>query len=453
MWKTFTPSTTFHGSFDPAFLELPAEVLVTSMQEHQRYFPVYERDGGRLLPYFMAVRNGLTAHLDNVRHGNEKVLRARLADARFFWDEDRRCPLEDRLDGLKAVVFQEQLGSQYVRTERIVWLAEHVADVLGYDVETRNRVVRTARLCKCDLVTQMVAEFPELQGAMGREYARAQGEDPLVATGIFEHYRPRGAGDTLPQSPTGIAVGLADKLNTLAGFFGLGLIPTGSADPFALRRAAQGVTAVIVARGLRLSLAAMLDAALAGYALFDDAVRTQAKRELLTFFGARLDGVMKERGVRYDVVDAVLAAGYDDMVDALARADALHNSLSHPEFAAVTSAFKRIANIARQAGPDAASTGGTTREAISAGMTEPVEAALWQAFTGLQAEAEAALNAGDYKQFYALVTRLKQPVDTFFDEVLVMDPDPEVRHRRLTMLREIAGLLTRPADLAKLAVG
>ncbi|HKC74768.1 MAG TPA: glycine--tRNA ligase subunit beta [Chloroflexota bacterium] len=443
----------FHGSFDPAFLELPADVLVTSMQEHQRYFPVHERDGGRLLPYFIAVRNGLDAHLENVRHGNEKVLRARLADARFFWDEDRRCRLEDRLDTLKAVVFQERLGSQYLRTDRIVWLAEAVADALGYDAATRNKIVRTARLCKCDLVTQMVAEFPELQGVMGREYARAEGEDPLVATGMFEHYLPRGAGDALPGSPTGVAVGLADRLNTLAGFFGLGLIPTGSADPFALRRAAQGVTTVIVERGLRLSLEPLLDAALGGYTLFDEAVRTQAKRELLTFFGARLDGMMKERGFRYDVVDAVLAAGYDDMVDALARADALHSSLSHPQFAAVTGAFKRIANIARQAEPEARSTGRTTRETIAAGVMEPAEAALWQAFTALQAEAEAALNAGDYKRFYALVTRLKQPVDTFFDEVLVMDPDPAVRRRRLAMLRDIAALLTRPADLAKLAVG
>jgi glycyl-tRNA synthetase beta chain len=313
--------------------------------------------------------------------------------------------------------------------------------------------VRTARLCKCDLVTQMVAEFPELQGVMGREYARADGEDPVVATGIFEHYLPRGAGDALPESPTGVAVGLADRLNTLAGFFGLGLMPTGSADPFALRRAAQGVTAVIVERGLRLSLETVLDAALGGYTQFDEAVRTKANGELLAFFGARLEGVMKERGVRYDVVDAVLAAGYDDMVDALARADALHRSLSHPQFAAVTGAFKRIANIARQAEREAPSTGATPRDVISAGVMEPAEAALWQAFTGLQAEAEAALNAGDYKRFYALVTRLKQPVDTFFDDVLVMDPDVEVRHRRLAMLRDIAALLTRPADLAKLAVG
>src|SRR5207248_9017114 len=183
------------------------EVLVTSMQEHQRYFPVYEhRDDGRLLPHFVAVRNGLEAYLENVRHGNEKVLRARLADARFFWDEDRRCRLEDRLDALKAVVFQEKLGSQYLRTDRIVRLAEQIADGLCYDAATRDRVVRTARLCKCDLVTQMVAEFPELQGVMGREYARADGEDLLVATGIFEHYLPRGAGDALPESTPGIVV-------------------------------------------------------------------------------------------------------------------------------------------------------------------------------------------------------------------------------------------------------
>ena len=443
--------TAFYGRFDPDFLDLPEDVLVTSMRAHQRYFPVYARADGLLLPVFIAVRNGGDASLDKVRHGNEKVLRARLSDARFFWDEDRRRRLDDRLDGLKRVVFQERLGSQYLRTERIVWLAEHIAAMLGYDAATHAVVSRTAWLCKCDLSTGLVGEFPELQGVMGRAYARAQGEEESVATGIFEHYLPRGADDALPESPTGVAVGLADRLNTLAGFFGLGLAPSGSADPFALRRATQGVTAIVVGQRLRLSLGALLDAALAGYARFDEATHAGTKDDLLRFFRARLEGAMKERGLRYDVVEAVLAVGYDDMADAVARAEALDRALRTPVFAAVTGAFKRIVNIAAKAesaGVDEDSAAGIDVDALDA-----AEAALWQAFLDVRADAERVLASEDYAQFYRLVAALKGPVDAFFAQVLVMDPDPAVRRRRLAMLRDIAALLTRPVDLGKLVMG
>ncbi len=443
--------TAFDGRFDPAFLELAEDVLVTSMRTHQRYFPVYARADGLLLPAFIAVRNGGDVSLDNVRHGNEKVLRARLSDARFFWDEDRRRRLDDWLDGLKQMVFQERLGSQYLRTERIMWLAESIADMLGYDAATRAAVSRTAWLCKCDLSTGLVGEFPELQGVMGRVYARAQGEEEPVAAGTFEHYLPRGTDDALPESPTGVAVGLADRLNTLAGFFGLGLTPSGSADPFALRRAAQGMTAIMVGRRLRLSLSALLDAALAGYARFDEATRAGTKDDLLRFFRARLEVAMKERGLRYDVVEAVLAVGYDDMADAVARAEALAYGLRTPLFAAVTGAVKRIVNIAAKAesaGADGDSAAGTDVDAL-----EPAEAALWHAVVDVRADAERALASEDYARFYQRVAALKGPVDVFFEQVLSMDPDPVVRRRRLFMLRDIAALLTRPADLGKLVMG
>jgi len=431
----------FHGRFDRAFLELPEDVLVTSMRAHQRYFPVYGGDDGRLLPAFIAVRNGDDAFLENVRLGNEKVLRARLSDARFFWNADRRERLEDRLERLKGVVFQERLGSQYLRAERIAWLAEAVSGALGYDAETRAMVARTAWLCKCDLTTGMVGEFPELQGIMGREYARAQGEDGAVAVGLAEHYLPRGGGDSLPGSPTGIAVGLADRLNTLAGFFGLDLAPTGSADPFALRRAAQGATAIVVGRGLRLGLDGLLDTALAGYAGFDEGARARAKENLSQFFYARLEGLLRERGLRRDVVEATLAAGYDDMTDAVSRASALEQSLRAPEFAAVTGAFKRIANIAGKADTaDTAGAGGGVSAAIGIdpGALEPAEAPLWRAFTEVQAEAEGALAAEDYAGFYRLVTGLRGPVDTFFERVLIMDPDPKVRRRRRDCVIDVA---------------
>ncbi len=443
--------TAFDGRFDPAFLELPEDVLVTSMRAHQRYFPVYARADGRLLPAFIAVRNGGDAFLDNVRHGNEKVLRARLSDARFFWDEDRRQRLDDRLDGLKQMVFQERLGSQYLRTERIVWLAEPIANALGYDVATRAAIARTAWLCKCDLSTGLVGEFPELQGVMGRAYARAQGEEESVAAGIFEHYLPRGADDALPESPTGVAVGLADRLNTLAGFFALGLTPSGSADPFALRRAAQGVTAIVVGQRLRLSLSALLDAALAGYARFDEATRADTKDDLRRFFRARLEGAMKERGLRYDVVEAVLAVGYDDMADAMARAEALAHGLRTPEFAAVTGAVKRIVNIAAKA--ESAGADGDSAAGTDIGALELAEAALWHAVVDVRADAEHALASEDYARFYQRVAALKGPVDVFFEQVLIMDPDPVVRRRRLITLRDLAALLTRPADLGKLVMG
>ncbi len=445
-WLVEQP-TAFEGSFSPAFLDLPAEVLVTSMREHQRYFPVYAVDGDALLPHFIAVSNGAADCLATIRRGNEKVLRARLSDARFFWDEDRRHRLEDRLELLKAVVFQQQLGNQYERVQRITALAVHIAGILGYDDQTSALVLRTAELCKCDLITQMVFEFPELQGKMGRAYALAQGEDPAVAAGIAEHYQPRGADDDVPRSPTGRAVGLADKLDTLAGFFGLGLIPTGSADPFALRRAAQGVIAIIAEHRLRLSPGPLIDAALAGYARFGDATRQRAAAELLQFMQARLEGMMKEHGLRYDIVDAVIAVG-SDVVSALDRATALATSLNEPSFTAVAAAFKRIANMLSKD----QSTKSATPNDVDGTLLTPPELVLWHAFTSLRAEAEAALEAEEYGQFYRLAAQLKDPVNTFFDEVLVMDPNPALRLNRLALLRQIARLLNRPADLSRLVI-
>lgn len=437
----------FAGRFDPAFLEVPAEVLVTSMREHQRYFPVYDRPGGKLLPYFIAVRNGLDEGLENVIRGNEKVLRARLADARFFWDEDRKQRLEGRLPALRQVVFQEKLGSQYERVQRIERLAAYLAGALGLSAADRERAVRAAHLCKCDLVTHMVFEFPELQGVMGKHYALHDGEDPQVAEAIYEHYLPRAAGDDLPQTPAGIAVALADRLDTLAGYFGLGLIPTGSADPFALRRAAQGVVAIVTGRGLRLSLEALLDQALTGYPQFDHAARTRAREALLEFFRARVETQLRERGLRHDVVDAVLAAGFDDLADAVRRAEALSASLEDPEFAAVTGAFKRVANLALKNAAEAA-------PAVDPALLEPgAEFDLWDAFQAMRAEAEEALARGEYLDFYRISRRLKEPVDAFLDTVRVMVEDEAVRNNRLALLKAVAELLSRPADLAKLAVG
>ncbi|MFO7172741.1 MAG: glycine--tRNA ligase subunit beta [Bacillota bacterium] len=440
----------FHGNFDPAFLEVPQEVLVTSMREHQRYFPVYDREDGRLLPYFIAVRNGGEEHLETVRRGNERVLRARLADARFFFEEDRKRPLESRLKDLKQIVFQEKLGSLYDKVQRLRALARQIGEALGFGEADLARCDRVATLAKCDLTTHVVYEFPELQGVMGREYARLEGEDPEVTAGIFEHYLPRFAGDRLPGTAPGTVVALADKLDTLAGFFLLGLIPTGSQDPYALRRAALGVTAIVTEGELRLSLSWLLDAALAGYGdAFTPEERSRAKAALLDFFRVRLEGLLREQGHRPDVVDAVLAAGMDDMVDLLRRAEALTRSLQEPEFAAVTTAFKRVANLAVKA----AEHGAAEAEVDPSLFAEEPERELWQTFGDLREAAEAALAAGDYLGFYRLAVRLKAPVDAFLDRVLVMAEDPALRRNRLAMLRAIGRLLTRPADLGRLSVG
>lgn len=454
----------FSGSFDPDYLEIPAEVLVTSMRNHQRYFPVYDQAGGRLLPHFIAVRNGLDEHLDNVRKGNERVLRARLADARFFFSEDRKTTLADKVEKLRDIVFQEKLGSLYQKVGRVRELAGWLAGALQLDAADADRCGRTAWLCKADLATAMVYEFTELEGVMGREYAVRDGEDPEVAAGIHEHYLPRFAGDSLPARATGIVAGLADRLDTLAGFFSIGLIPTGSADPYALRRTAQGAVLIITEAELRLPLAALVDQALAGYTQLDAATRAATRSELLGFFRARLEGLLKERGSRYDVVDAVLAAGFDDPVDLLLRAEALARLMEQPEFTDVFIAFKRVANLGARAG-EAFVDLPETRQGLADGtfrwadvvqpelFAEPAERALWQAVARLREPLQAALAAGDYAGFYEQVARLKAPVDGFLDGVLVMDENPGVRRNRLALLRAVAEVIGGPADLGRLAVG
>lgn len=433
----------FAGAFDPGYLRIPSEVLVTTMREHQRYFPVLGSDD-QLLPRFIAVRNGILDHIDIVRAGNEKVLRARLADANFFYEEDRKVPLEERLQALKNVVFQEKLGTVYNKIERIERLTGIIADSLGLSPETRRIALRAAHLAKADLVTNMVKEFTELQGVMGREYAKLEGEPNEVAQAIFEHYLPRGAGDQLPETIPGMAVALADKIDTIVGSFNVGLIPTGSQDPYALRRQALGVVGILAERGLRLSLSGLVRAALDGYTLsLDEAAKAKTTAEVLEFFKGRLKGLMQERGIRYDAVDAVLAMGADDVADAIRRAEALADSLARPGFPEVMAAFRRVANL------------GTKAESIDidpALLTEAPERELHEAFQGFVSAARADLEAGDYRAFYSKAPALKGPVDGFLDKILVMVDDMAVRRNRLALLKAIADFLSGPADLAKLVV-
>lgn len=446
-WLVEQP-TAFAGSFDPAFLEVPAEVLVTTMKEHQRYFPVYKaEDSDELLPYFIGIRNGGHEHLDIVRAGNEKVLAARLSDARFFWDEDRKQPLEAFNAKLKEAVFQEKLGTQFERVQRLVRLARPISQALGLPPEQQEQAARAAWLCKADLMTRMVFEFPEVQGYMGKQYLLAEGGDPAVAEAIYEHYLPRWAGDAVARTGPGIAVALADKLDTLAGYFSIGLIPTGSEDPFALRRAAQGVVQTLVENGLRVDLAHLVSLAIDQYGLSGEAA-VKTHRDLMDFFRARVKVLLEQREIRYDVIDAVLAAGCRDVTDAVNRAEALAAVMKEPEFAAVTGAFKRVANLAGKAAPSGAAEAEVDPELFA----EPAERELYGAFVELRPPMKQAYEAGEYREFYRLATRLKAPVDHFLDTVRVNVEDERVRANRYALLHALVGLLSAPADLSKLAV-
>lgn len=445
-WLIEQPSA-FTGGFDKAFLDVPPRVLVTTMKENQRYFPVYKSaDSEELLPYFIAVRNGERDGMELVIRGNEKVLSARFADARFFWDEDRKQPLVSFNEKLKSVVFQEKLGTQFVRVARIAKLAAGIAAAMDLSLAERAQAVAAAEVCKADLATKMVFEFPEVQGYMGQQYLLREGAEPAVATAVWEHYLPRGAGDEVANSGPGIAVALADKLDTLAGFFSIGMIPTGSQDPFALRRAAQGVIQTIIENGLRLDLRQLCGLALESYDLADQA-GMKALADLLTFFQARIKVQMESAHFRYDVIEAVLAAGFGDATEAIARAEALNSMLGEDSFAAVTGAFKRIANLAAKADEAGVKVGQVDVELFE----QPQERELWGAFVEVRPDMRAALRSGDYRGFYAMVPQLKAAVDGFLDNVRVNADDERVKRNRYSMLVAMAELISAPADLGRLA--
>ncbi|SFH12362.1 glycyl-tRNA synthetase beta chain [Desulfotomaculum arcticum] len=436
--------TALCGSFDGRYLEMPEEVLITPMREHQRYFPVRGSDD-RLLPLFVAVSNGGAGNVDIVRAGNEKVLRARLSDAAFFWQEDLKAPLEDKVDRLKKVIFQESLGTIYEKVQRITNLADYIGGRLGAPPEERSNLLRAARLAKADLLTNMVYEFPELQGIMGREYARRFNEPEGVALAIYEHYLPRFAGDDLPDTLPGKILSIADKLDTLVGCFGVGIQPTGSQDPYALRRQALGICHIILDAGLTLSLAEMIEQAYNNYA---DRVKMklgvdQVISELGEFFKQRLRVLFIERGLSYDTVDAVLAPGYDAAYDTWLRGKALEQFRSEPAFEALLTAFTRAYNLSKK----------TESDQVAPALFETeVERELYAAFHQVSKAAGDSCQAREYNTAFSLIAELQKPVDRFFEDVMVMVEDPRIRDNRLALLKNIADFIGRVADLSKLVV-
>ncbi len=430
--------TAVAGTFDPAFLAVPKEVLITSMRSHQRYFSIVDADG-RLMPGFITINNTLTSDPSVVVKGNERVLRARLSDARFFFEEDQKVRLADRVESLKNVVYQQKLGTSYEKMERFRDLALSLANF--FDPALNSRVEQAAFLCKADLVSGMVGEFPEVQGIMGREYALLEGVDPAVAAAIAEHYLPTQAGGELPASDIGAIVSIADKLDTICGCFGVGLIPTGSADPYALRRSAIGIINIILDRGYRVSLRNGIDKALRllGAKLARPATEVQA--EVMEFFRGRFTNLMADQ-YPADVVDAALAAGFDDLVAARSRIAALAEFGSHPDFGALTSAFKRVGNIIKD---------GVDAPVDPALFQENAETALYEALQGAKTTVATAIEQGLWLDALTEIATLKGPVDGFFDAVMVMADDQAVRTNRLALLTAIARMIGTIADFSRLA--
>jgi glycyl-tRNA synthetase beta chain len=432
------------GAFKPQYLALPKEVLMTSMKEHQGYFSLLNKDGG-LLPYFVAVVN-MRGSEAAIRAGNERVLAARLADAKFFFDEDRKVRLESRVEKLKGVTFHQKLGTLHQKVGRIMALATRLADTLG-DLDALEHCRQAAKLCKADLVTGMVGEFPTLQGIMGREYARHDGEPKEVADAIAEHYLPRFAEDMIPPSLAGKILSLADRLDTLAAFFAVGLVPSGSQDPFALRRHAYAVVRILIEGNLSLSLNQTIQDALRLVKEQGIPVEEKAGAELRRFFGERLRHYCQEVAkLRGDLVEAVLARlqlGTFDPLDILRRSNFLEDFAERPEFEALVTAYKRAENITKSQTDD---------KVDPATLREEVEKGLYASVCAAENKVPGLIKEGKYKDTLDALVALKAPIDAFFLGVMVMAEDEAVRRNRLALLVRVRNLFRQYADFSKVNI-
>ncbi len=429
----------YAGTFDSAFLAVPQECLILTMQQNQKYFALADA-GGRLLPRFLVVSNIETTDPAAIIQGNERVLRARLADAKFFFDQDRRTRLEARVPKLASIVYHNKLGAQLQRVERVCGLAGALAPIIGADPVATQRA---AYLAKADLVTDMVGEFPELQGLMGRYYAQHDGEAADVAAAIEEHYWPRFAGDALPQGPVAQAVALADKMETLAGMFGIGAQPTGDKDPFGLRRHAIGMIRILIEGRLPVPLSRLTTAAFEAFAGVPAVERTGV--ELENFIYERLRGYLRDQGYSATQAEAVLCQRPERIDLVPARADAVRAFGSLPEADALAAANKRIVNILRKAGSDVAA------EVDEARLAAGAERDLFDAFHELAPVIEGHCASGAYTGALMALATTKPAVDRFFDDVMVMAEDLSIRANRLALLRDVAHTMNRVADISKLA--
>ena len=440
--------TALAGEFESKYLDLPAAVVITPMRDHQRYFPIKKRIRGLLpddkeeiaaaplIPRFITIRNGGKEYLDIVQHGNERVLKARLEDAQFFFNEDRKKSLEAHREKLKTVVFQEGLGSVYEKTERLVKLVEKISAMLGVDA---TNAIRAAQLSKADLVTDMVTEFTELQGVMGREYAKLDGETAEVCAAIDEHYMPRFAGDTQPKTTAGRILSLADKIDNIVATFSRGLVPTGSQDPFALRRQALGIVNLLSDARWSLSISEVVEFAMDLLKITDAVGREKIQQEVAEFMRLRIKNVLST-STRYDVIDAVI----DDVNDVFAvilKAAAVEQFLKTPDATKTVQSFVRVGNLAKKA---------ESTDLDAEGFTLDAEKVLHGAFAAMKVATDELIEKKDYLGALDVLKKLSTPIDSFFDSVMVMDEDLNVRRNRLALLKSIDNLLARIADFGKI---
>ncbi len=434
------------GRFDDAFLALPDEVLVSAKRGHQKYFSVRDPKSGRLAPHFITVAN-LEAADGGMRiiEGNERVLRARLSDARFFWDQDRKRPLAERAPGLKDVVFHAKLGTLADKVDRLAALAKYLAPMTGADPKDAEQA---ARLAKCDLLTGMVGEFPELQGLMGRYYALADGAAPGVAEAVYDHYAPQGPHDRCPDKPVSMAAALADKIDTLTGFWLIGETPTGSKDPFALRRAALGVVRIALENALRLPLSEIFARAADGYGDIGGS-RSEALAGLLAFVADRLKVHLRDQKRRHDLIDAVFTLpGQDDVVSVVRRVEALTDFLATEDGANLQAGVKRAGNILRiEEKKDGKAYDGAADPAL---LKQDEEQALFEKLGPAQSAAAKALAAEDFAGAMAALAPLRAPVDAFFEMVTVNAPEADIRHNRLLLLSQIRASVSGVADFSRI---
>lgn len=440
VWSTEHPTPVL-GAIDPEIVAiLPRPVVLVTLQHHQKCFGV-EDAGGRLLPAFIAVRDGGTSHLATVRTGHEWVVRARLADARFFLEEDRRGNFEQRKAALARVTHVAGLGSVADHVQRVARTAEWLREASAASV-SRDGLSRAAMLCKADLVTAVVREFPELQGTMGGIYARWAGEPESVAVAIEEHYLPRGAGDAAPASLAGALLAIADRAVLLAGAVLAGLEPSGSEDPYSLRRAASGIASVLLRHALRFSMRELFTMATSTYDRPQDA-RARAAAACVDLVLQRFKTMLIDQAVAYDTLDAVLATGGDDVADLEARARALHAVRTEPVMARLATGFSRASRILSQ--------GSAAPDVDESGLVDPAEVALYRTWQSVRTSVERDAAAGRYREALQTLARLADPIDAFFDKVLVMAPDERLRSNRLALLQGITASFQRIADFSKLA--
>lgn len=430
------------GRIKEEYLSLPKDVIITPMKEHLRFFPVVD-DKKRLLPYFITVRNGNEDFIDTVIKGNEKVLGARLEDAKFFYMEDIKVPLDSYVEDLKNIVFQEKLGTLYDKTKRVQKLAAKIGGYLEVGEDTENNIDRAGYLSKADLVTKMVSEFTELQGKMGMEYAKTSGENEIVSLAIYEQYLPRYSGDELPTTTAGAILSIGDKLDSIAGSFAIGIQPTGSQDPFGLRRQALGIINIILDKKLNLSLSELIEFALYIYVeenglAFD---YNKVKLEITEFFNGRIKNMFMDMGIRYDIIDAVISTKTDDIYDMRIRADKLNEWLSKDGLSEILSAFNRVSNLAEKA---------ITDEVKRDLFIEEEEINLYDTFNNIEEKVISFINKKEYDKALDQFVVLREPVDKFFDNVMVMVEDEDIRDNRLGLLKKIYDTMLLICDLSKI---